>query len=39
MEPIKPEIQELPERLVASVSYKGNYVANPKVFEELFNKL
>jgi len=39
MEPIKPEIQDLPERLVASVSYKGNYVANPKVFEELFGKL
>jgi AraC family transcriptional regulator len=35
----KPEVQEVPERLVACVSYQGNYVGNPKVFERLFRKL
>ena len=34
-----PEIQELPERLVACVSYKGNFMGNPQVFERLFHKL
>ncbi len=34
-----PEIRELPERLVAAVSYKGNFVGNPQVFADLFGKL
>lgn len=36
---VSPKIENLPERHVAFVSYTGNYVANPKVFEDLFNKL
>lgn len=34
-----PQIQELPERRVACVSFQGNYMGNPKVFEELFTQL
>ncbi|EKU96199.1 DNA gyrase inhibitor [Leptolyngbya sp. PCC 7375] len=33
------EIQERSERLVAYVSYQGNYVGNPQIFARLFNKL
>jgi AraC family transcriptional regulator len=34
-----PEIRELSERLVAAVSYKGNFVGNPQIFARLFGKL
>lgn len=34
-----PEIQELAQRNVAFVSYVGNYMGNPQVFADLFNKL
>ena len=35
----EPVIKKLPERLVAFVSFKGNYIGNSKVFKDLFNKL
>lgn len=35
----KPEVKQLKERNVAYVSFVGNYIGNPKVFEELFGKL
>ena len=35
----EPAIQNLAERIVACVSYKGNYIGNTAVFAELFNKL
>ena len=35
----EPEILELPERLVACVSYTGNYVGNAALFERLFTRL
>ncbi len=35
----EPEIQKLAERQVAFVSYTGNYIGNPQIFSELFNKL
>jgi len=34
-----PEIQELSERLVACVSFKGNFMGDPEVFARLFEKL
>lgn len=34
-----PQIQELPERHVAYVSFTGNYIGNSQVFEGLFGKL
>lgn len=34
-----PEIRELPDRLVGCVSYRGDYVGNPEVFERLFHRL
>jgi AraC family transcriptional regulator len=36
---ISPKIENLPERHVAFVSFTGNYIANSKVFENLFDKL
>jgi AraC family transcriptional regulator len=35
----EPELLELPERLVACVSYTGNYVGNAALFERLFTRL
>jgi len=35
----QPCIKELTERQVAFVSFTGNYIGNPQVFETLFNKL
>jgi AraC family transcriptional regulator len=35
----QPNIKELPERLVAFVSFTGNYIGNTQVFVELFGKL
>ena len=35
----QPEIQELSERVVACVSFTGNYVGKPEVFANLFNQL
>ena len=35
----QPNIKELPERLVAFVSFTGNYMGNTQVFAELFGKL
>jgi len=35
----EPAIQDLGERHVACVSYKGNYIGNTAVFAELFGKL
>ncbi|MBT4723268.1 GyrI-like domain-containing protein [Candidatus Falkowbacteria bacterium] len=32
-------LTELPEKKVACVSFQGNYVANPEVFKNLFEKL
>ena len=34
-----PEIKKLPDREVAVVSFKGNYIANQEVFKNLFSKL
>jgi AraC family transcriptional regulator len=34
-----PKIEELTERTVAFVSYTGNYMGNPQIFKDLFNKL
>ena len=34
-----PKIEELTERTVAFVSYTGNYMGNPQIFTDLFNKL
>lgn len=34
-----PCIKELAERPVAFVSFTGNYMANPQIFADLFNKL
>lgn len=34
-----PEIRQLLERHVASVSFEGNYIGKTEVFIELFNKL
>lgn len=39
METKEPEINELKERTVAFVSFKGNFQANKEVFEGLFGKL
>ena len=39
MENETPKIEELVERKVAFVSYTGNYMGNPKIFAELFDKL
>jgi AraC family transcriptional regulator len=35
----EPIIKDLVERQVAFVSFKGNYINNPKVFKDLFDKL
>jgi AraC family transcriptional regulator len=35
----EPEIVELSERLVACVSYTGDYIGNPALFERLFTRL
>ncbi len=35
----EPKIQELPERVVACVSFTGNYIGKPEIFADLFNKL
>ncbi|MBW1616347.1 MAG: GyrI-like domain-containing protein [Deltaproteobacteria bacterium] len=35
----KPEIKDLKERQVAFVSFTGNYIGKPEIFQELFNKL
>ncbi|NLV25904.1 MAG: GyrI-like domain-containing protein [Methanomicrobiales archaeon] len=35
----EPAIQDLGERYVAFVSYKGNYIGNTALFAELFGKL
>lgn len=35
----EPAIKTLPERHVAFVSFVGNYMANPQVFKDLFEKL
>lgn len=35
----EPKIQELPERVVACVSFIGNYIGKPEIFADLFNKL
>ncbi|MGB5584467.1 MAG: GyrI-like domain-containing protein [Gammaproteobacteria bacterium] len=35
----EPELAELPERLVACVSYTGNYIGNTALFERLFTRL
>jgi len=35
----EPAIQELPERHVAYVAFTGNYIGNPRVFADLFQKL
>ena len=34
-----PEIKELKEKQVAFVSFTGNYMGNPQIFGNLFNKL
>jgi AraC family transcriptional regulator len=34
-----PEIRELPERVVACVSFTGNFMGNPQVFARLFGQL
>jgi AraC family transcriptional regulator len=34
-----PEIKDLKEKRVAFVSFTGNYMGNPHIFENLFNKL
>ena len=34
-----PKIEEFTERKVAFVSYTGNYMGNPQIFMDLFNKL
>jgi AraC family transcriptional regulator len=39
MQTKEPELLELPERLVACVSYQGNYVGNTELFERLFIRL
>jgi AraC family transcriptional regulator len=35
----EPEVEELAERLVACVSYVGNYVGQPEVFARLLDRL
>jgi AraC family transcriptional regulator len=35
----QPDIKELAERQVAFVSFTGNYMGNPQIFADLFNKL
>jgi AraC family transcriptional regulator len=35
----KIQIQELPERSVAYVSYVGNYIGNSEIFKSMFDKL
>lgn len=35
----EPEIRELTERQVAFVSFTGNYMGNPQIFADLFDKL
>ena len=35
----QPEIRELTEREVAFVSFSGNYMGNPQIFQDLFDKL
>ncbi|MCK4250974.1 GyrI-like domain-containing protein [candidate division WOR-3 bacterium] len=35
----QPNIKELAERQVAFVSFTGNYMGNPQIFANLFNKL
>lgn len=35
----EPTIKHLDERQVAFVSYQGNYMGNPQVFKDLFEKL
>jgi AraC family transcriptional regulator len=35
----QPEIKELAEREVAFVSFTGNYMGNPQIFQDLFDKL
>jgi AraC family transcriptional regulator len=35
----EPEIKEIEERNVAYVSFVGNYLGNPEIFNDLFNKL
>jgi len=35
----QPEIRELTEREVAFVSFTGNYMGNPQIFQDLFDKL
>ena len=35
----EPKIQELSERVVACVSFTGNYIGKPEIFADLFNKL
>jgi AraC family transcriptional regulator len=35
----EPALQDLADRIVACVSYKGNYIGNTAVFAELFGKL
>ena len=34
-----PELKELKEKQVAFVSFTGNYMGNPQIFGNLFNKL
>lgn len=36
---LEPEIRDIEERTVAAVSFVGNYIGNPAVFERLFNTL
>ena len=35
----QPNIKEIAERQVAFVSFTGNYMGNPQIFTDLFNKL
>ena len=35
----RPQIKELSERWVAFISYTGNYIGNPQIFEDLFKRL
>lgn len=34
-----PQITELTSKTVAFVSFTGNYMGNPQVFKDLFDKL